>query len=153
MNLVVEGLSLSGAEILNRLRQGHMVRRACWMDDLYIRITNESGYDAQGYAIFDDRESNIYTIATDGYFMHLAHSNQPYRTVEVFNYSLHGWEKKGRQGEGIQMLWADDWEDYGWISRGDFNKLTAELKDALKVRSAQSLEEAIQKAKEEEANA
>ena len=116
---------LKGSDIIERLQRGHMVRRSCWMENFFIRICNESGYDEDGLAIFDDRNSMIYTIATNGYFMHLAFSGQLYPDSDHYS----------RDGEGIQMLWAKDWEDYGFISGKDFDTLTYVLKD--KVRRAE----------------
>lgn len=115
--------NLSGSEIIDRLQRGYMVRRSCWIDDFYIRITNEKGFDKNGLAICDERDIGVYTIATSGYFMHLAYGSQPFR------------DKRGiRDGEGIAMLFAKDWESYGFISREDFQTLEDSLKETIRKR-------------------
>jgi hypothetical protein len=122
MKLIDAGLS--GAEIISRLQKGHMVRRACWIDDYYVRICNEDGFDENGNVIFDECSSiGVYVIATDDYFMHVGFSAQPFRDNPG---------KTSRSGEGFGALFAEDWEDYGFISREEFNVLTNRFK--LKIR-------------------
>lgn len=111
---------LTGVEALQLLQQGHMVRRFCWVENFLIRICNEDGFDEQGNCIVDP-ETPIYTHATNGYFMHLAYSSQPFAT-------MHG----TRAGEGVAMLFASDWEDHGFISADDFNKLAEENKEEVR---------------------
>lgn len=139
--------NLSGAEMLGRLRKGHMVRRACWVDDAYIRITNEQGYDEDGNAVFDERRSSLYTICTDGYFLHLGYSGQPFREPRVYNSRPYGWQVDGRSANGVGMLFADDWEDYGWISGKDFNVLRRELRVKVYTNCKAAEKRAIERAK------
>lgn len=111
---------LTGQEIIDRIRQGHMVRRSSWLDGFFIRICNERGYDDKGYVIYD-RQTPLYTYCTDGYFLHFASSSQPFKD-----------SKSHRDGEGIEMLFADDWENWGFISDESFNELTVKMKDDLR---------------------
>ena len=111
---------LSGQEIVGRIRKGHVVRRSCWLDGFLIRMTNERGFDEEGNAVFD-RATPLYTHCTSGLFLHFAHSDQPFRD-----------KTSHRDGEGIQMLFADDWEDYGFMESEDFDELTASMKDGLR---------------------
>ena len=59
--------NLTGSEMLDSLRRGHVVRRTCWVDSVYIRVTNEEEYDDEGYLIVPDK-STLYTVSTRGYF-------------------------------------------------------------------------------------
>lgn len=111
---------LTGSEVVLLLQKGHMVRRSCWVEGYLIRITNERGFDSSGNAIFDESKDALYTIATDGYFCHIGSSSQPFRRMH-----------HRRDGEGIGMLFADDWEDYGFSTREDFDALIAQTKDAV----------------------
>lgn len=112
--------NLSGAQMLERLQKGNMVRRSCWVEDFYIRICNEKGFDTDGNFI-PQEDTPIYTIATNDYFMHLAFSSQPFAYMHTC-----------RAGEGIQMLFENDWEDYGFISKGAFDKLTKRIKERVR---------------------
>lgn len=114
--------NLSGAEALLLIQKGHMVRRACWIKGYAIRICNEKGYDAEGKVIFN--ETPLYTIATSGYFMHLGYTQQPFAKPH-----------NTRDGEGLSMLFENDWEDFGFISSEDFEALSNELKDALRKKN------------------
>lgn len=115
--------NLSGIEALKLLWQGHMVRRACWVKDFFIRICNEEGFDKDGNAI-PQEDTAIYTIATSGYFMHIGTSSQPFKD-----------QHNPRDGEGIQLFFENDWEDHGFISREDFQALTDELENVVRQRS------------------
>lgn len=115
--------NLTGSKVVSLLRKGHMVRRACWVEGYLIRICNEDGFDSHGNARYS-KKSSIYTIATDGFFMHIGSSSQP------FNHKHYS-----RDGEGFQMLWESDWEDHGFISAEDFTALT----DAVKARVRKSI--------------
>lgn len=119
--------NLSGSEIVNRLRKGHMVRRSCWIDDFYIRITNEVGFDVHGNAILQEGTA-IYTHATNGFFMHFCSSSQPFK-VKHFP----------RSGEGIEMVWADDWEDHGFIASAVFDELVLSLKEKIRKLERESM--------------
>jgi hypothetical protein len=130
MNLVEN--NLSGVEILGRIQKGHVVRRACWVDGVYIRICNECGYDEQGNVIFDDRNTHLYTICTTGYFLHLGYSSQPFKKPRTFVYGNYGIEVASRDGEGIGMLFATDWEDYGFMSADDYDAYREENQEAVK---------------------
>lgn len=112
--------NILGMEVIKLLQQGHAVRRSCWVDGFYIRICNEGGFDDNGNAILQDGVP-IYTQATNGFFMHIGHSSQP------FNY-LHD----RRDGEGVAMLFANDWEDYGFMSDDEFNALTEATKEVVR---------------------
>lgn len=111
---------LSGQEIVGRIQKGHMVRRSCWIEGMVIRICNEKGYDKNGNVIYD-RDIPLYTKCTNGYFLHFASSNQPFKDM-----------KSHRDGEGLEMLFATDWEDYGFISDKDFDLLIERIKDELR---------------------
>lgn len=111
---------LSGAQIVGLIQKGHAVRRACWVKGYYIRVTNERGFDKKGNVLYDE-DVALYTIATNGYFMHLAYSNQPFAVMHL-----------PRSGEGIAMLFANDWEDYGFISADDFDALIESTKDKVR---------------------
>jgi len=126
--------NLSGAQMLDPLRRGHAVRRSCWIKGFYIRICNEHAYDENGLAIFE-RKTTLYTIATDGYFMHLAYSGQPFAKPSVWQDSGRSWRMNTREGEGVSMLFETDWEDYGFISRDDFDELTKREKPHILRRS------------------
>lgn len=119
--------NLSGSEIVNRLRQGHMVRRSCWIDDFYIRICNEAGFDTNGNAIIE-KGTAVFTIATNGFFMHFCSSSQPFKLPHF-----------PRDGEGMEMAFADDWEDHGFIAREAFEELTASLKEKIRKLERESL--------------
>lgn len=112
--------NILGTEVIKLLQQGHAVRRACWVDGFYIRICNEDGFDDNGNAIIQD-DTPIYTHATNGYFMHIGNSSQPFN-------SEHG----NRAGEGLAMFFANDWEDYGFISADEFNALTEVTKEVVR---------------------
>jgi len=112
--------NLSGTEIVDCIRKGHMVRRSCWVDNFLIRVTNEEGYDSSGNVIYN-KNVPLYTHATNGYFMHFASSSQPYKHK---HYS--------RDGEGISMLFESDWEDWGFISSSEFEDLALEIKDSVR---------------------
>lgn len=114
---------LSGATIISRLRRGHMVRRACWVKGFLVRICNERGFDKQGNAVFDEIKDNIYTHATNGYFMHIGQSSQPFAIPHM-----------GRDGEGVGMLFADDWEDWGFIDSEKFEAMTFQMKQNVRAR-------------------
>jgi len=118
MDIVEDGLS--GIEILERIRKGHMVRRACWVRDYLIRITNEVGFDKDGNVEFSKRVA-LYTHATNGNFMHFGWSSQPF-----------SYQHTPRSGEGLSMIFENDWEDYGFISSDDFNALALKLKDSVR---------------------
>jgi len=112
--------NLSGIDILKKIQKGHMVRRSCWVPGFLIRVCNEMDFDTNGDVIFNDR-TTLYTHATNGYFMHIGSSSQP------FNYPhFH------RDGEGISMFFENDWEDYGFISSMDFNNLVEKTKDKVR---------------------
>lgn len=130
IKLEMKARGLSGSSIIDMLRRGHMVRRAAWQDGYLVRICNEKGFDQNGLVIFDEKD-NLYTICTDGYFLHLASSSQPFREPRMF-WSAGCAREACRDGEGIGMLFADDWEDYGFITKKDFDVLTNELKDILR---------------------
>jgi hypothetical protein len=124
------------------------------VDDFYIRIVNNDGFDEDGFAIYDDHDSTIYTSATDGMFMHLAWSPQSFRKPRVHrtNYTRYNeavdmytpvFEAGGiGDGKGIQMLWADDWEDYGFMSYEDFDALDDEIKDMVRANEKAAQEQA-----------
>lgn len=127
MNKLSEPLqkNLSGIEALQLLQKGHMVRRSCWVNNFFIRICNEAGFDKDGKAVIqvigERQEIPLYTHATNGYFMHLGHSSQPF-----------AFQHTSREGEGIGMLFMDDWEDYGFISSKDFDRLTEIIKEKVR---------------------
>lgn len=121
--------NLTGAEIILRLQKGHAVRRAAWVKGFFIRICNEQGYNEKGNAIFDDKTS-IYTTATNGYFLHIGNSSQPLKK-----------QRTPREGEGLSMLFESDWEDYGWITREEFDNLTNEVKEAVRKTQRKYLSE------------
>lgn len=138
--------NLSGAEIVARLRKGHMVRRACWVDKLFIRICNEHGFDDDGNAIIGGRVP-IYTHSTRGYFLHLAYSSQPMKKPTVFR-SGGSWELSAREGEGVGMLFADDWEDHGFVTGDKFGELTDSLRGVVMENYAKATEQSIKFAEE-----
>jgi hypothetical protein len=123
-----------------------MVRRKAWIDGLFIRICNELGFDNEGNAIVDP-ETSIYTLSTEGYFLHFAHSSQPIKNPRVWLYSGQQWEVASRDNEGIGMLFEQDWEDYGFITREDFDTLTSETKEQVRENIRLAEERAIRKAK------
>lgn len=142
---------LSGAEVLDALHRGHMVRRACWQRNFLIRICNEQGYDERGYAILGRRSSAVYTHATSGSLMHIGYSPQPFKDVRVWKPSGQSrYEVASCDGEGIAMLFAMDWEDYGFASAEAFDKLTEELRDGIREDHKQIIERAIKGAKSRE---
>ena len=144
--------NLSGATIIDRLRKGHIVRRACWVNDFYIRICNEDGFDENGNAKIEGKFA-IYTHATNGYFLHIGYSSQPFRKPEVHR-SGYGkyrgdpqyWDTSGREGEGIAMLFADDWEDHGFKEAEDFEILCMQLKERVKINERLAREDAVREA-------
>ena len=136
---------LSGAEMLNFLRKGHLVRRACWVDGVYIRITNERGFDDDGNAVFSETDS-IYTLCSGGYFLHLGFSDQPFRHPRTYLDSYDKHQCSTRDGEGIGMLFADDWEEYGFMSRKDFKLYIEEVQDEVRENKRIAKETAIEKA-------
>jgi hypothetical protein len=140
--------NLSGSEIVTRIRKGHAVRRAAWIDDLYVRICNESGFDEDGNAIQGEL-APFYTHSTRGYFLHVGFSSQQFREPRVWLSSYGYWSESTREGEGFGILFEDDWEDYGFIEGKVFNVLTEALKDKVKENYAIAIEKAIDKAIEE----
>jgi hypothetical protein len=52
-----------------------------------------------------------------------------------------------RDNEGIGMLFEQDWEDYGFITREDFGALASETKDQVRENIRLAKEKAIRKAK------
>lgn len=140
--------NLSGIDMLKRLRKGHVVRRTCWLDGILIRICNETGYDKIGHVTYDDRHTALYTLCTTGLFLHLGWSAQPFRKPYMHNYM--GYQMiLTRQGEGIGMLFANDWEDYGFISLEDFRSYTAKHKTEIRARKKDVYERATTEANEE----
>lgn len=133
--------NLTGAQIIERLQRGHLVRRACWQDDVYIRICNEKGFDENGLAIFNDKVP-LYTHCTNGYFLHLGYSSQPFRATRVYADGGVYYEAM-RDGDGIAMLFANDWEDYGFISSEEFSKLTDKLKNRIMKKRELMVKQAI----------
>lgn len=136
----------SGIEILSRIRKGHVVRRECWIDGIFLRICNEKGYDVDGNVILDDRETSLYMISTTGYFQHLGFSSQKFREPRVF-------EGGGytcivtRDGEGMSCWFAHDWEDYGFCSSKDFSAYTEANKEELREYIEAIQKQAIEQAK------
>jgi len=126
--------SLTGSEIVNRLRQGHVVRRPVWQEHYYTRICNESGFDQQGNAIFDERQIGIYTLGSDGYFTHLGFSAQPFPPEYVWHANSGMVNVTSRQGEGMCAFFADDWEDYGFMTSEEFNALIKECSPLIRTR-------------------
>ena len=113
-------INLSGVEILDRVLRGHLVRRAAWVDEYYIRITNDRGIDENGYVT---SSVSLYTISTAGVFLHLGYSHQPLRNPSVFYTGMGYWDVAYRSSDGLNMFLEHDWEDYGYISRNDFAAL------------------------------
>lgn len=109
---------LSGIQALEALQKGHMVRRSCWVKDFFIRICNETGYDKEGNILFNEKKTNLYTCATNGYLLHIGSSSQPFNFM---HYS--------RDGEGLSMIFCNDWEDHGFISSLEFEELTLKVKE------------------------
>lgn len=150
-NIEVANKGLSGAEMLGYLRKGHLVRRACWVDGVCIRITNERGFDGDGNAVFWESDS-LYTLCSDGYFLHLGYSNQPFRYPRTYR-NQHGYfEVLSRDGEGVGMLFADDWEEYGFMSNDEFRVYRDIVKDEVCKTIQLAVNVAIEKAKMEAQN-
>ena len=133
---------LHGSEIINRLQRGHFVRRAAWIDDYYIRICNEDGFDENGLAIVDGR-SAIYTYSTMGYFYHIGHSVEPLREPYVYWSSTDGFQISRRSREGLEALFENDWEDYGFVDYDHFQVMVNSLRDAVRDAEKQSENDAI----------
>ena len=143
--------NLLGMEMIPLLRQGHMIRRKAWVDGYYIRICNEKGFDNNGNCIFDDHKDNIYLIATDNYFFHLGTSVQPFREPMVYHDTTYDmYQSSPRDGDGINAFFMNDWEDYGFITKEDFDTLTKSLKDKVQRNLREAREKAIEKAKAED---
>lgn len=117
--------NLSGSETIELIRKGHIASRACWINDYFIRICNEIGFNDDGNA-YGAGHVPLLLLGTDGYFFHIGTSAQP------FNYRHHA-----KEGEGIALLFADDWIDHGFISAADFKALIdsnkAEVRERIKV--------------------
>ena len=141
--------NLYGSEIINLLERGHVVRRACWVEGFYIRICNEHGFDDDGIAVFDDRVDHIYTHATNGYFMHLGSSHQPFSKPRLYWGARREWKHASRQGEGLNALFGDDWEDYGFMESDKFNELTNFTQSLVRKRVTDTIAGAIKEANRE----
>lgn len=123
---------VSGSEIINRLRKGHVVRRKKWRRYHYIRICNERGFDSNGNAVVGD--APIYTHSTSGYFMHIGSSSQPIKRQY--------WEHQGcfmetRGSDGIELLFENDWEDCGFMTPAEFEELTSKLRPLIEKDDAE----------------
>lgn len=122
--------NLSGIEILDRIQRGHVVRRSCWKDDFAIRICNEDGFDENGLCIFNERQTPLYTIASDGYFFHFGYSEQG----RVYRETLYYKDEYGtdtvasRVGEGLAMVFSNDWEDCGFVDASTWHNIGMEAK-------------------------
>lgn len=138
---------LSGFEIIKRVLKGHVVRRAAWSDVMFIRMTNERGYDEDGYAI--SGQSSLLTIATDGYFCHFGFSGQPMRDPHVVMFTGgHAPQVDGRQEEGLNWFLSTDWEDYGFVPQEEFRAFRDYVKDYVREYRERERENAIRKTKE-----
>ena len=115
--------NLSGDEIIDSLRKGHVVRREAWIDGVYIRICNEQGFDENGNAIVDPNIP-MYTDCTNGYFLHLAYSTQPLKGTT--------YRRESRGSEGVGMLFENDWIDCGFVDKKTWNSTIREYKDAVR---------------------
>ena len=113
--------NLSGGEIIDSLRKGHIVRREAWIDGVYIRICNELGFDENGNAIV---QNQIYTDCTNGYFLHIAYSRQPLKGTTYMT--------SDRSSEGVGMLFENDWIDCGFVDKKTWNSTIREYKDAVR---------------------
>lgn len=132
MNKMVRN-NLLGIQALELLLMGHVVRRKCWIDGYYIRICNEAGYDSvTGFAVPQRRDEHqevpLYVHATDGYFMHIGVSSQPF-----------SYKHQPRDGEGLNLYIENDWEDYGFMSSDKFELLTKKTKDLVRTNTKKVL--------------
>lgn len=139
--------NIPGEKIIGLLRRGHVVRRACWQRHVYVRICNERGFDRYGHAIVQEGVP-IYTQCTDGYFLHIGFSSQPFQEPHVFQSGGY-WYPDTREGEGFDMFWANDWEDYGFFSRKDFDYLVEMHRERIREERKAMIAEAIERAKKE----
>lgn len=135
---------LSGFEIIKRVLKGHVVRRATWSEVMYIRLTNEQGYDEDGYAI--SGESSLLTIATDGYFCHFGYSGQPTRDPHVLMFNVP--QVDGREEEGLNWFLSTDWEDYGFVPQEEFSALCDKVKNYVRAYREREKEHARTRAME-----
>jgi len=106
--------NVKGYDVLKLIMQGNMLRRPDWKENVYIRICNEVGFDEKGFAVFHDKNTSAYTHSTEGCFMHLGYSSEPIKNIG------------DRNQDGLRMFFKDDWQDYGFISNENFEKLEKE---------------------------
>lgn len=136
---------LTGAEIIKYLRKGHLVRRACWVDEVFIRVVNVHAYDEEGNAVFDEYKDSLYTYGTHGYFIHFGYSSQPFK--EPIAWESNGVWNAGQGGGGIGMLFADDWEAYNFMETEDFLVFARGDKDFVRDKIEIAKQTAIRKAR------
>lgn len=130
LRLIESGLT--GAQIIDRIQRGHIVRRSSWMENIFVHVCNYEDSEMKNGLIDYDPEESYYMIGTHGYFIHLGHSDQPYANVKALDSPLYGVQIADRRGEGIGCFFARDWEDYGYMTLHDFNVLRAKYKNRVR---------------------
>ena len=119
-------------QMIAPLKDGHHIRRKAWIKGFSIRICNADTVGKEP-PTYHGHESQIYLHSTEGYFFNLGESNNPIGDRCPLMDSASANELNTHRYSGhYHDIFADDWDDLGYISQGDFAQLTETLRDRLR---------------------